>query len=330
MPRHRCHTTTHPARSRRRLTVVLALVVALAGCTLQPGADTATPSPTATSGPVVRIGIGPEAESGLLGTVLAEFVERADMTPVLVELADAGAARQALELGDVDVAPGYSGQVWLEELGRENPPGDPRTSFQRVRSADEPNGIVWLRPEFDVEAGVDGPPADATFGLFVAPDTADEVATIPQLATVLAERDDASICVDPVFASRADGWNALASRYSITNRVLTEAPAAEAVSGVAGGQCFVGLSTLTDGAAWLEGLVPLADPLDVFPAFVVGVQVRQDVLDQHPELEGALQPLASHLTTRMLGTWNARVVRGDAVEEVATDAVGEIRRAADG
>lgn len=302
-------------------------VLLLGACTGSP-AGSGSGSPSSTAGPTVRIGVGPESESVVLATVMAAFVDEGGMTPVLVELADAAAVRQALELGDVDVAVGYSGQVWLEELGRENPPGDPRTSFQRVRSADEPSGITWLRPDFDLEAGVDGPPADATFGLFVAPDTAEQVTTIPQLASVLAERPDAGICVDPAFGSRDDGWGALASRYSITNRVLIEAPPAEAVSGVATGQCFVGLSTLTDGAAWLEGLVPLADPLEVFPAFVVGVQVRQDALDDMPDLEVALQPLASHLTTRMLGTWNARVVRGDPVEEVATDAVAEVRRAA--
>lgn len=303
------------------------MAVVSAACTGSGSAQN-SPSPSGSGLPTVRIGVGPEAESILLSTVLAGLVADADLDPVLVELADGGAVRQALELGDVDLAPGYSGQVWLEELGRENPPGDPRTSFQRVRSADEPNGITWLRPDFDLDAGVDGPPADATFGLFVSPSTATEVATIPQLASTLAEQPEAAICVDPVFGSRDDGWAALASRYSITNRVLTEAPPAEAMAGVASGQCTVGLSTLTDGAAWVEGLVPLADPLEVFPAFVVGVQVRDDALDRLDGLEAGLEPLASHLTTRMLGTWNARVVRGDALEDVAADAVTEVRAAA--
>lgn len=315
-----------PGRRTRsaRLLVAWGLAGLLLGCT---GTASPVPSPTSSSwsvGPPVRIGVGPESESIVLATVLAGLVDAVALEPVLVELADAGAVRQALELGDVDVAIGYSGQVWLEELGRENPPGDPRTSFQRVRSADEPIGITWLRPEFDLEAGVDGPPANATLGLFVSPDTAVDVATIPQLAAALGERDDAPVCVDSTFAARDDGWDAIASRYAITTRVLTEASPAEAMAGVASGQCFVGLSTRTDGAAWLEGLVPLSDPLDVFPAFVVGVQVRQDVLDRVEGLEDALQPLATRLTTRMLGTWNARVVRGDALEEVATDAVVEL------
>ncbi len=324
------HVSRRDTRDRRwwiRGPLVVVVAVTVASC-LPDGRGGAPATPSPSGAPTVRIGVGPESESIVLGTVLAGLVADADLEPVLVELADAGAVRQALELGDVDVAPGYSGQVWLEEFGRENPPGDPRTSFQRVRSADEPTGITWLRPDFDVEAGVDGPPADATFGLFVAPATASEVATIPQLATALGERDDAAICVDPSFGARADGWSALASRYSIASSVLTEAPPAEAIAGVANGQCFVGLSTLTDGAAWLEGLVPLADPLDVFPAFVVGVQARQDALDAVAGLEAAIQPLASTLTTRMLGTWNARVVRGDALEDVAAEAVVEVRRAA--
>ncbi|MBY5164313.1 glycine betaine ABC transporter substrate-binding protein [Salsipaludibacter albus] len=307
-----------------RAVVVLAVVAVLGACTDPTPAPSPSASATTSGGPEVRIGVAPEAESILLATVMAELLDDAGMTPALVELADAGAVRQALELGDVDVATGYTGQAWLEEFGRENPPGDPRTSFQRVRSADEPNGIIWLRPEFDLDAGVDGPPADATFGLFVSPATATEVATIPQLATVLAERPDAAICVDPEFGERDDGWNALAARYSITNRVLTAAPPAEAMSGVVSGDCFVGLSTLTDGLAWVDGLVPLEDPLEVFPAFVVSVQVREDALEELDGLEAALQPLASDLTTRMLGTWNARVVQGDLLEDIATDAVAEL------
>lgn len=304
-----------------RLALPALAVVLLSSCTV----IAEPPEPTiGATGPVVEVGVGPEQESVLLAAVMAELLSDGGMVPELVDRADAGAVRQALEVGDVDLAIGYTGQTWLEELGRENPPGDPRTSFQSVRVADESNGIVWLRPEFDLGAGVNGPPANATFALFVAPTVATEVGSIAQLATMLADRPNAAICVDPDFGERSDGWAALAQRYSITTRVLVEATPAEAVSGVVSGQCLVGLSTLTDGRAWAAGLVPLADPLDVLPAFVVGVQVREESLARLADLEEALRPLTANLTTAMLGTWNARVLAGETIEDVAADAAAQL------
>lgn len=325
-----------------RLAVVVVLAVATTACEVVTGRNpatpaattTTTPSPSPSSGPEVRVGVGPEQESVLLGAVLARLATDAGFAPEVVGLADGAAVRQALEVGDVDVAPGYTGQTWLEELMRENPPGDPRSSFQGVASADESNGIVWLRPMFDLSAGVTGPPADATLALWVTPEVAVESPSIAELGSLLADDADAgasaggrAVCVDAGFGARSDGWSAVAQRYSIPPVTLVEATPQEAIVGVASGQCLVGLSTLTDGAAWAEELVPLADPLEVFPAFVVSVQVREQVMERLPDLPDALQPLADHLTSAMLGTWNARVRSGDEVTDVADDAVAQLREA---
>lgn len=314
-----------------RLAVVAVLVVATTACEVVTGRNAPTPAPTTTTspapGPAVRIGVGPEQESVLLGAVLARLATEAGFAPEVVGFADGAAVRQALEVGDVGVAPGYTGQTWLEELVRENPPGDPRSSFQGVASADESNGIVWLRPTFDLAAGVTGPPADATLALWVTPDVAVESPSIAELGSLLADDGDHEVCVDAEFGARSDGWSAVAQRYSIPPVTLVEATPQEAVAGVASGQCLVGLSTLTDGAAWAEELVPLADPLEVFPAFVVSVQVTEQVVEELPGLPEALQPLPDHLTSAMLGTWNARVRGGDEVTEVADDAVAQLREA---
>lgn len=294
----------------------------LAACTPVP-TEPVEPTPT---GPPVRIGTGPEPESQLLAAILADLATDAGYAPVVVDRADGQAARQALEVGDVDVLPGYTGQAWLEVLGLPNPAGDPRTSFARVSSVDASNGVRWLRPRFDLAAGFTGPPADATFGLFMAgvPARDADVLTITQLATRLADRPGARVCVDPDFATRPDGWSALAGAYSI-DRVLTTLGPAEAIQGVASGQCLVGLGAATDGKAWAAGLRLLEDPLEVFPAFVVGVQVREQFAEANPDLVAALLPLAEELTTALLGTWNGQVAVEMPVVEVAAAAADTLR-----
>ena len=305
------------------------LVLLAVACTpVTPGP--AEPTPT---GPVVRIGSGPEPEADLLAGIIAELAAGAGYRPRIVERADGGAARQALEVGDVDVLPGYTGQAWLEVLGLPNPPGDPRTSYARVASADAANDIRWLRPEFELEEGIEGPPADATFGLFVrgfpSPDA--DLFTITQLASRLAERPDAEVCVDEDFAVRPDGWEALATAYSIAPRVLSTMGPSEAIQQVALGECLVGLGAATSGEAWAAGLRLLDDPLQVFPAFVVSVQMRAGVADAEPDLVAALEPLPDELTTALLGTWNGQVLRrggGAAVVEVAAGAAEVLRQRA--
>ncbi len=302
------------------------LLLLLVACT-PVAPEPAEPTPT---GPLVRIGSGPEPESDLLAAVIDELAVAAGYRPRIVERADGGAARQALEVGDVDVLPGYTGQAWLEVLGLPNPSGDPRTSYARVASADDSNGVRWLRPRFDLEAGADGPPADATFGLFVRgfPSRDADIFTITQLATRLGERPDARVCVDEDFAVRPDGWDALATAYSISDRTLTPVGPTEAIRLVAAGECLVGLGATTDGEAWAAGLRLLEDPLQVFPSFVVSVQVREEFAEANPDLVAGLEPLVDELTTALLGTWNGQVARGAAIDEVAEAAARTLRQRA--
>jgi glycine betaine/choline ABC-type transport system substrate-binding protein len=97
---------------------------------------------------------------------------------------------------------------------------------------------------------------------------------------------------------------------------------------VVAGDCIAGLTTATDGAAWAAGLRPLVDDLEVFPAFVVLPQARRDAMLERPAISGAISPMAGHLTTALLGGYNARVVAGEPVGEVAVSAAVELARRA--
>lgn len=323
VPRSRCGTLggvpvpAAPSRRRpRRRTVVpvVALVVALTACL--PPAEPVDPTPS--GGPAVRVGTGPQDESRLLAAVMAALLVADGVPAEVVALADAGDARRALELGDVDVLPAYTGEAWLEVLGRADPPSDPATSLARVAEADESRGLVWLRPP--IVGGLSSPPADATFAFVVAEDGPHgDVATMSQLATRLGQVQGPVLCVDPAFAAREDGLPVVLDAYSIAPdsvEPLGTTPS-EAVLGVAAGDCDAGLTSATDGAAWAVGLRPLLDDLGVFPAFVVAPVVDRGDLSR---VEAALRPLTEQLTTAMLGGWNARVVQGESPGAVAAAA----------
>ncbi len=307
--------------------VLLAAVLLLGAVTLL-GRSASSQEPDgaeAAAEPAVRVAAGPDAESALLAHTLAGLLAFEDVDAEVVAFSAARDTRQALVLGDVDVRPAYTGETWLESLGQADPPGDPRVSFEEVRSHDADEGLVWFRPRF--LEGIDGPPANATFAFVVAgPPAIDaDLTTMSQLASRLSAQPEATLCVDPEFASRPDGLRAVLSAYSVrSDQPVLAAGPEDAVRGVALGECIAGLTTATDGQAWSAGLRPLEDDLEVFPAFVALPQVRRAAMLRRPEISVALSPMASHLTTELLGGWNARIAQGEAVAEVANDAAVEL------
>ncbi|MFA9445465.1 glycine betaine ABC transporter substrate-binding protein [Egicoccus sp. AB-alg6-2] len=313
-----------PGRVRRWL----CLLVLLVACTSQagPGVPAATEDPDQPPPTPLRIASGAEPETEVLAHTMLALLELSGLAGELVTFSDARDARQALELGDVDVRTGYTGEAWLETLGRADPPGDPRASFMAVRDHDEDEGLIWLRPQFR-DGSLDAPPANATFAFVVLgpPAAGADLRTLSDLARRLSEQPDARVCVDQEFGTRVDGLRAVLEAYSVrSDREFLAADPEEAVRGVAAGDCLAGLTTATDGAAWRAGLRPLIDDLRVFPAFVPLPQVRAEVIEDQPAVRVALGPMAAQLTTALLGSWNARVLAGEPVEEVAEEAAREL------
>jgi len=318
-----------PGRMRRPLLplVLLAAVLVPGGVWLvgRAGAEDPAPPVEARERPPVRVAGGPDAESVLLAHTLVELLALEEVPAEAIVFSDARDTRQALELRDVELRIAYTGETWLQTLGRADPPGDPRESFEEVRAHDVEEGLVWFRPPF--EDGITAPPADATFAFMVAgpPSSNADLTTVSQLASRLSADPEATLCVDPEFASRPDGLRAVLAAYSVrSDQPVLAASPEDAVRGVAVGECIAGLTSATDGRAWRAGLRPLVDDLDVFPAFVVLPQVRRQTLLERPLVGRAVSPMASELSTELLGQMNAQVAAGEPIEEVAAVAAREL------
>lgn len=308
--------TGAPRARIRHAVVALAAVGLLAACTAGVSGAPA---------PALRVASGPEGESRLLSRTIVLLLEDAGISAETVVLADGRSVRQAIELGDVELAVAYSGEEWLTRLGRADPPSDAAAGFEVLVGADRTRGLTWLVPTFG--SGTEEPPANATFAFFVAgpPSRDADLRTLSELALRLSERPDLSLCVDTEFGRRPDGLAALLSAYSVRrDRPFLAADPVEAVLGVLAGDCIAGLSHATDGLAWRSGLAPLVDDLRFFPAFVPAPLVRTAVLEGTPGLEAALRPLVEGLSTGMLGRANGAVRGGGSVDVIAADLVARL------
>jgi osmoprotectant transport system substrate-binding protein len=324
--------TSPPKDPVRHVARALALVVVLAASTIGCGEREDPGAP-----PSLRVAVGPDTESRILARTIGLLLEDVGILAELVEFADGRSTRQAIALGDVDLAIAYTGEEWLSSLGRANPPADPLVGLEVLAEADRARGLTWLLPSPDIGAssstsaggGIEEPPANATFAFFVAgPPAADaDLRTLSELSLRLSERPDLSLCVDSEFGRRPDGLAALLSAYSVRrDRPFLAADPAEAVLGVLAGDCIAGLSHATDGLAWRSGLRPLTDDLRFFPAFVPAPVVRTAVLEEFPAIDRALRPLLDGLSTGVLGRANGEVAAGAGVESVAADLAVLLRR----
>lgn len=271
-------------------------------------------TPTAPAGPEpLVVGIGDSNEQRLLAALTVEALERAGLA---VEVqrglgGTVGLRREALR-ANVDLFWDYTGAAWALGLLQHAPPADPHESYERVRAADERNDLVWLDPTT----------ANATLALFIRSDdlpAPDEPRGMSWLAGVLSSEEPTPLCADEDFISRPGGLDSLAEAYGIaTERLVAEAASeAEAIAAVAEQRCFAGVATATSGAARLAGLVPVADDLGVFPAFVIAPVIREDALGRHPGVGAALAPVIESIDTATLARLNAEVEAGGEPGSVA-------------
>jgi osmoprotectant transport system substrate-binding protein len=296
-------------RLRRVLGCLLVATLLLAGCDAAPAGEET----------LAVIGVGSTVEQQVLAALAVAALADAEIaTQVRPDLgATVELRRQALG-AEIDLFWDYTGAAWALGLGQQNPPSQPLESFQRVQQEDLGNGLTWLRPTT----------ANATLALFVR---ADDLPPGPEpngmgwLAGALSIGAEA-LCVDEDFRRRPGGLEALAAAYPMDLGRLTLVPAAEeaAIEEVAAGRCFAGLATATSGEASNAGLVPVADELGVFPAFIVAPVARTAALAELPGLEAALARVTEQLDTAALARLNAEVDRGADPGELARRFLAEV------
>jgi osmoprotectant transport system substrate-binding protein len=283
------------------LAVVVTIGLATSACT-RAGAE-----------PSVVIGAGDTAEQQVLAAIAHESVRRAGV-PVELREATGGTTamrRQALA-GQIDLYWDYTGAAWTLGMRESAPPADPLESWERVAQADEDRGLRWLSPSA----------ANATLALVVRRGDLPAAGQPGGLGWLAGELSSGQrrLCADPEFIARADGLASLAAEYGIDTAGMPRRAAdeEEAIAAVAAGDCFAGLATATSGAARVADVVPVADELGVFPAFVIAPVVRTGSPADREQVTEALARVTTALDTSTMARLNAQVAAGEDPAVVAS------------
>jgi osmoprotectant transport system substrate-binding protein len=235
--------------------------------------------------------------------------------------------RDALEAGEIDVYPNYTGTAisnwyrdipWASESIAEGTSGDAYASYTTVASLDAALfDLVWLRPA----------PANNTYALAVTRQWSEEndITTMQEFADYVNEGGEVVLSTGDEFAQRPDGLPAFYETYDFQLSedqliIIAGATPAQTEQALATGQNNVNVAMAygTDGALMAYDFVVLEDPLGAQPVFQPTPVFVGEVIRTYPEIAGILNPIFATFDNPTLQGLNAAVeVDGLSPDEVA-------------
>jgi len=222
--------------------------------------------------------------------------------------------RDALVNGDIDMYWEYTGTTWVAHLEHENAITDPQEAYEKVKAEDKENGLIWLTMA----------PFNNTYTLMMEESKANDlgIESISDLADYINDGGDASLCTDQEFYARPDGFKGVEDLYGFEfneDQVITMDPGLT-YKALQDGQCQVAMGFATDGRIPAFGFMNLKDDKQFFPVYNPAPVVREEVMDEYPEIEDVLEPVAEALTTEKMMELNKRVdIDNEAPADVACD-----------
>ena len=261
--------------------------------------------------PVV-VGSKMHTENRLLGEILAQLIETHTMIPVerRMNLGGTTVVFSALQSGEVDIYPEYTGTAWSVQLGITEQVRDPLRAYLHVAGEFEQRwNLRWLQPfgfENSYELAMSGPAAERT--------------GIRSISDLLEQQDELRAGLSHEFLNREDGYLGLAATYGLDFPNLNGMEHGLAYEAIISGRVDVVDTWTTDGKLFEYDLRILEDDLNFFPPYDAVPLIRSETLDRYPELEEVLAMLAFRIDNQRMQALNYRVeAGGGAYAEVARD-----------
>ena len=269
--------------------------------------------------PTITVGSKDFTESIILAEMVALLLEDNGFeVERQINLGGTAVVHQALVNGEIDIYVEYTGTGLLAILGMElpetggTPAATPDASASPVANAGmdqvysivkseyaEQFGIAWLQPW-----GFNN-----TYAMAVTQETAEEydLQTLSDLEGVAGEL---TLGATQEFLVRPDGLSGLQDTYGIEFGDAQGMDPGLVYSALESGEVDIVTATATDGRIPARDLVILKDDQNFFPPYYAAPVVRQDLLEQAPEVEDILNQLAGTIDDDTMADLNFRVDDG--------------------
>lgn len=269
-----------------------------------------------------------DTEGSVLGELIIQTLERHDIpTENRLQLGGTSVVRTALEAGEIDLYPEYTGNgAFFFDMADSPVWNDAEQAYQTVRERDAEQGLIWLQPAS----------ANNTWAMSIREDIAVENALVnlEDLAAYLANGGAFKFAASAEFVESAQALPAFQDAYGFElsdaqllvlsggNTAATMQAAAQQTSGVNAAMTYG-----TDGGLSALGLMVLEDTKGVQPVYQPAPVVRESVLETYPDIEALLNEVFASLDLVTLQTLNADVaVNGLSPAQVASDYLDTLSR----
>ncbi|MDW7739501.1 MAG: glycine betaine ABC transporter substrate-binding protein [Bacillota bacterium] len=227
-------------------------------------------------------------------------------------------AREALEAGEIDLYWEYTGTALVNYFGFDVIT-DPEECYQLVKATDlEQNGLVWL----------DYTQYNNTYVIMMRQADAEAlgIASISDLAAAINEGVDAPDPGSWIFGSnheystRDDGFPGLLEHYGFEFDSVDVMDYGILYTALRDGDLACAMGFGTDGRITPFNLVILEDDQYFHPVYNSSPVIRQDKLEEAPQIADILNPIASALDNENMSNLNRLVDEEDYLpEEVAEE-----------
>ncbi|MCA1718397.1 MAG: glycine/betaine ABC transporter substrate-binding protein [Actinobacteria bacterium] len=292
--------------------LLVALVLALSGCGNAGGGG----GQGGGGGPSVTVGSKNFTEQFILGELYAQTLEANGFTVERqLNLGSEQIADGALQDGQIDFYPEYTGTALVALLGYEGEnPATPEETYEEARSRyAERDPADTMLPYADF---------NNNYGIFVRNDVAEEygLQTLNDLADAAPNLTFATFSE---FQDREDGYPNMVENYPGIDEfedIITANDLGLRYQGVENGEADVGVGFLTDGQLTSPELTILEDEKSIWPFYYPAPVVRNDVLEENPEIEDILNSVTETLDVDAIRELNGRVdIEQEDPEDVARD-----------
>ncbi len=265
----------------------VALSILIAGCGNGGGKDTIT-----VSGKMWT-------EQFILTQMMAELLKEKTDLDVKVEegLGEVSILTPALEKGDIDVYVEYTGtglEAVLKEQAKEGASADEILSQVR-KGYEKKFNVTWLKP-----LGFEN-----TYTLAYAPDQDFEAKTFSDLVPL--SKDLSFGAPHQFYERQGDGYDAFAEAYGFKFKDKESFDPNIMYEAVKNGDVDLIPAFTTDGRIQRYNLKTTEDDKGFFPPYDAAPIIRQEVLEEHPEVEKVLNELSGKISEEEMSELNAKV-----------------------
>lgn len=259
----------------------------------------------------IHIATKPMTEQYVLGEMLDILIEQdTDLNVELTQGVGGGTSniQPAMEKGEFDLYPEYTGTGWnlvlkKDGLYTEDLFEEMQTEYQ------EKLDMQWI--------GLYG--FNNTYGLVVRREIAEQY-NLKTYSDLRAISEQLIFGAEYDFFEREDGYAALCDTYGLRFKQTVDLDIGLKYQAINQGKIDVMVIFTTDGQLSVSDIVVLEDDQNFYPSYLCGNVVRNEILDQYPELTGIFEKLTGILSDDAMAKINYEVeTEGKEPRAVAED-----------